>query len=439
MSMAISGGGKPMGAKAIAADINKLLVERGGEEIPGLERLPGGPELLKKIRDGLTQFDRYANEMRKNPVLGNMANSESQRFVRDLAKSCSTGATGAEAGNGAQALGGTSGQPADGAAQRIFTGLCGGGYCPPPPPPPPPVIPPSDSSVGEPLADSSPTTTAQAPVIPTTDMPSNSGTARPQALGTGAALGQGNGNAGALGNGGAVDPTGMANALGQAGLANLGQLGNMLNNLFQNAGGAGPAAAAAALGGALGAGGFNPLAGNLLNGVFGGGNGQQTAVRGGTPNTGNPQLDAMLAAGSGGMYFEDKLAIMMADIIGKMQKQIEARLEKLKAQAEAADAGGGGGGGGFLGGLAGALGGALGNAVMPGIGGAIGGALGNAVGGAMGGGGGGGGGGGSESRNIEFEMLKNEMQKLSQMQQAFSNILNEMHNLAMNAIRNVGK
>ena len=44
---------------------------------------------------------------------------------------------------------------------------------------------------------------------------------------------------------------------------------------------------------------------------------------------------------------------------------------------------------------------------------------------------------GSESRNIEFEMLKNEMQKLSQMQQAMSNVLNEIHTLAMSAIRSI--
>ena len=39
-----------------------------------------------------------------------------------------------------------------------------------------------------------------------------------------------------------------------------------------------------------------------------------------------------------------------------------------------------------------------------------------------------------ESRNIEFEMLKNEMQKLSQMQQAMSGVLNAMNETAMKAI-----
>jgi hypothetical protein len=45
--------------------------------------------------------------------------------------------------------------------------------------------------------------------------------------------------------------------------------------------------------------------------------------------------------------------------------------------------------------------------------------------------------GSSESRNIEFEMIKNEIQKLSQMQQALSNVLNTMHEQAMGAIRHI--
>jgi hypothetical protein len=217
-----------------------------------------------------------------------------------------------------------------------------------------------------------------------------------------------------------------------------------------------------ALGSALGSGGFNPL---QLNGANNGaqaassGNAQALASTGGsnqvaappsaTPGTGNAELDAMIGAGGKGMTFEDKVALMMVDIIKKMQADIEKRLEKLKAQAQAAESGGGGGGGflgSIMGGGGGGLGGILGmvgNMVMPGIGGAIGSMAGSAMGGggggAAGGGGAGGAGGGQESRNIEFEMLKNEMQKLSQMQQAFSNVLNEMHQLAMNAIRGIAK
>ena len=41
-----------------------------------------------------------------------------------------------------------------------------------------------------------------------------------------------------------------------------------------------------------------------------------------------------------------------------------------------------------------------------------------------------------DSRNIQFEMLKNEIQKMSQAMQAMSNTLNAMHEQAMTAIRN---
>jgi hypothetical protein len=45
--------------------------------------------------------------------------------------------------------------------------------------------------------------------------------------------------------------------------------------------------------------------------------------------------------------------------------------------------------------------------------------------------------GNSDSRNIQFEIIKNEIQKLSQMQQAMSNVLNTMHEQAMSAIRQI--
>jgi hypothetical protein len=216
-----------------------------------------------------------------------------------------------------------------------------------------------------------------------------------------------------------------------------------------------PLLALAAIGAALGSGAFNPLQANATNGAGGAAAGAGGAVPSGaggaralgaTAGSGNAELDAMLAAGGAGGCFEDKVAMMMCQIIKKMQEDIEKRLEKLKQQAEAAEKEGGGGGkgggkgGGGKGGMLGTIGGLAGNMIAPGIGGAIGGMVGNAAGGALGGGGGGGGGAGGkgqESRNIEFEMLKNEMQKLSQMQQAFSNVLNEMHQLAMNAIRNI--
>ena len=42
-----------------------------------------------------------------------------------------------------------------------------------------------------------------------------------------------------------------------------------------------------------------------------------------------------------------------------------------------------------------------------------------------------------ERRNVEFEELKNEMQKLSQMQQAFSAVLDKMSETAGNSIRKI--
>ncbi len=299
-----------------------------------------------------------------------------------------------------------------------------------------------------------------------------------QALGGG----QATGTVQALGGGVGVTPAAStAGAAGAAANAATGQLdmngisqafGQRFSQLMQQ----NPLAAMlamGALGSVLGSGGFNPL---QLNGAN---NGAQTAAGGAqalastagtnqtappataTPGTGNAELGAMVGAGGKGMTFEDKVATMMVQIIKKMQEDIEKRLEKLKAQAQAAESDKGGGGGGFLGGLMGGGGGGggmlgsilgiAGNMIMPGIGGAIGGMAGNMLGGAMGGGGGGAAGGGAaggggdakgggqESRNIEFEMLKNEMQKLSQMQQAFSNVLNEMHQLAMNAIRGMSK
>jgi hypothetical protein len=65
--------------------------------------------------------------------------------------------------------------------------------------------------------------------------------------------------------------------------------------------------------------------------------------------------------------------------------------------------------------------------------------LGGGGGGGAGGIGGAGGkdGGGSESRNIEFEQIKMDIQKLSQMQQAMSNVLNTFDELAKSAIRHI--
>jgi hypothetical protein len=143
---------------------------------------------------------------------------------------------------------------------------------------------------------------------------------------------------------------------------------------------------------------------------------------------------AALGAGTQGMAFEDIVAKMMFEVVRDMQKEVMTELENLKQQAAAAAKGGGGGGG--LGGMLGGMLGGIGNAIAPGIGGAIG----NALGGLFGGGGGGGGGDkGAESRNLAFEQLKFKMQKLSEMQQAFSAVLNSMHQTAESAIKNIAR
>jgi cephalosporin hydroxylase len=43
----------------------------------------------------------------------------------------------------------------------------------------------------------------------------------------------------------------------------------------------------------------------------------------------------------------------------------------------------------------------------------------------------------SESRDLEFAQMQNEMQKQQQMQQAMSNVLQTMHEMEMAAIRNI--
>ena len=162
-------------------------------------------------------------------------------------------------------------------------------------------------------------------------------------------------------------------------------------------------------------------------------------------------LASLGAVGGGGGFFEDRVFAIMCKVVEDFQKQIEDRLNKLEQQAKDAEKGGdsgGGGGGGKGGGIGGLVGGIAGSVVGGPVGGMIGKAAGVAIGGAVDGGGGGGGGAGgaggadggkngSESRNIEFEKIKYDMQKLSQMQQAMSNILNTMDELAKNAIHHI--
>lgn len=110
------------------------------------------------------------------------------------------------------------------------------------------------------------------------------------------------------------------------------------------------------------------------------------------------ELALMAEAGGGGAYFEDRVFALMCKVVEDMQKKIEERLQKLEKAAKEAEAEAESGGGG---------------------------------------GGEGGGSKGQESRNIEFEKIKFDMQKLSQMQQAMSNVLNTMDELAKSAIRQI--
>jgi hypothetical protein len=190
--------------------------------------------------------------------------------------------------------------------------------------------------------------------------------------------------------------------------------------------------------------GYNPLA--VLNQATGL---AQTSGRHGLSSASgvDPNLESLQAAGGGGGFFEDKVFTLMIKIVADMQKQVEERLKKLQDQAAAAEKGGGkkGGKGGFLGGVVKGVVGIAAPIVGTALGGPVGGMIGKAVGnavtgggsgsGGIGGGGGGGAGGGQESRNIEFEKIKFDMQKLSQMQQALSNILNTLDELAKSAIR----
>ena len=164
--------------------------------------------------------------------------------------------------------------------------------------------------------------------------------------------------------------------------------------------------------GAVAGGGTN-MAFNMLAGGF-----QGSALRNtlGITRT-DVSPDSMLARLPKPACFEDIVAAFMIDFVKDKQDEITQKLDKLRKSAQHGDGDKASqGAGGFFGGL-------MRN--IPLVGGLVGRGQDAAT------------QGNSESRNIEFEMLKNEMQKLSQMQQAMSNVLNEMHNLAMSAIRNI--
>lgn len=126
--------------------------------------------------------------------------------------------------------------------------------------------------------------------------------------------------------------------------------------------------------------------------------------------------------------FEDLVAAFMIDTLKDMQDEAKKLMDKLRRSNQSRK---GGGIGGMLGGLGKIGGGLLGGLVgMPGVGASLGSGLGNML-------RGGGGAKGEDSRQLMFEELKNVMQKISQMFQSLSNVLNTMHQGAMNSIRNI--
>jgi hypothetical protein len=128
--------------------------------------------------------------------------------------------------------------------------------------------------------------------------------------------------------------------------------------------------------------------------------------------------------------FEDLVAAFMMDTLKDMQDEAKQIMDRLKRSNQSRNRRGYGG---MLGGL-----GQIGGGLVGGMfGGPIGAQLGSGLGGALGRGIGGQGKQGEDSRQLMFEELKNMMQKIQQMFQSLSNVLNTMHQGAMNSIRNI--
>ncbi len=202
----------------------------------------------------------------------------------------------------------------------------------------------------------------------------------------------------ALGVGGAALLGTGAGALG-IGTA-LGGLSGMTKGILGIMGGLGLAAVGGKAGGML-----YDLAG------FGGPGGAITTktLLGASRTQGGPS--SALAALPKPAMFEDIVAAFMVDFVKDKQNEIEKKLESLRQSAQNAGKTGKDKVNGYVDGMT--------NTVTAGISGDKKNAESSESG---------------ESRNIEFEMLKNEMQKLSQMQQAMSGVLNAMNETAMKAI-----
>jgi hypothetical protein len=152
----------------------------------------------------------------------------------------------------------------------------------------------------------------------------------------------------------------------------------------------------------------NAMAGTGFNFLFGNKAQEMRGLLGMQRAAGGP--GSMFAALPKPAFFEDIISALMVDFVKDKQQEVEGKLKDLQSRSEQGKSAGNQAGGFFTG---------LARKFIPGVG------RGNDA--ATD--------GNSDSRNIEFEMIKNEVQKLTQMQQAMSNVLNTMHEQAMGAIR----
>jgi hypothetical protein len=173
-------------------------------------------------------------------------------------------------------------------------------------------------------------------------------------------------------------------------------------------------------------------AANMIKGLTGGG--QSSGSSNGLQGKPGSQVSKL----GPGATFEDLVAAFMFDVVKDQQEEIKKKMNELDPNAKSGGAKKGRRGfGSFLKGLAPMAGKALGTVFGGPVGGMIGGAVGGAVAGSGKSAGAKGGASASDSRQLKMEELKNLMQKLQQMQQALSNVLNSMHQGAMNSIRNI--
>ncbi len=157
----------------------------------------------------------------------------------------------------------------------------------------------------------------------------------------------------------------------------------------------------------------NDLAGGAMKFLFGNKTAEMRQALGVTRTQMGP--GSMVAALPKPAMFEDIVAAFMIDVIKDKQENVEGRLKELDSKDNAGKTAGAQGSG-FVSGLM---------SKIPVVGGFFKSGTEAAQ------------DGNSDSRNIQFEIIKNEIQKLSQMQQAMSNVLNTMHEQAMGAIRHI--